>query len=576
MDPRQPSSFLKSLFFGQIPEEMVIPYPRLTPPERAELASVVQAVRAWAAQHDAAAIDQSRAIPPAVREALRRIGLFGLSIPPEYGGRGFGATATARVGEEVARADASVALMLAGHGVLGTMGLLLHGSAEQRRRYLPRLASGEWLAAFALTEPTSGSDAASITSRAIPTGDGGFVLDGKKTWIVNGADADLYTVFAQTEVEKAGGKADRITGFLVERNQPGVEVSTAEPTLGARGAAMATLTLRDVRVARENVLGRVGGGFKVAMTVLNAGRLGSSAASVGAAKQLLALVIPYTRARRQFGRPIGEFGLIKDKLGRMAMDVFAAESMVYLTTGLIDRGVADTSVESAICKVFASETLWRVANESLAIAAGQGFVEGPPWERLMRDARAHLVFQGTNEILRCFIALSGMQGPGERLAQLADFIKWPLKGYGLAIDFVVDKLTQVVGGKVLEHADAMLKREAVYFEDSVPELAKQVEKTLRKHGKMISEMQFVQRRVADMAIDLYLMVACIARATTSIAEKGAPEAERETKLCRAACGRAATRIRRTIRQFDDNDDELLKALAKDATDAATYPFDGVL
>jgi acyl-CoA dehydrogenase family protein 9 len=339
---------------------------------------------------------------------------------------------------------------------------------------------------------------------------------------------------------------------------------------------MATLTLRDVRVARENVLGRVGGGFKVAMTVLNAGRLGSSAASVGAAKQLLALVIPYTRARRQFGRPIGEFGLIKDKLGRMAMDVFAAESMVYLTTGLIDRGVADTSVESAICKVFASETLWRVANESLAIAAGQGFVEGPPWERLMRDARAHLVFQGTNEILRCFIALSGMQGPGERLAQLADFIKWPLKGYGLAIDFVVDKLTQVVGGKVLEHADAMLKREAVYFEDSVPELAKQVEKTLRKHGKMISEMQFVQRRVADMAIDLYLMVACIARATTSIAEKGAPEAERETKLCRAACGRAATRIRRTIRQFDDNDDELLKALAKDATDAATYPFDGVL
>jgi acyl-CoA dehydrogenase family protein 9 len=261
----------------------------------------------------------------------------------------------------------------------------------------------------------------------------------------------------------------------------------------------------------------------------------------------------------------------------MTAETFAAESMVYLTTGLIDQGVEDYSVESAACKVYASEMLWRVVNESLQIAAGLGYMKDYPYERLLRDARINLIFEGTNEILRCFIALTGMQGPGDRLAQLADFIKWPLKGYGLAIDFVVDKFkTQYYGGDHLEHAHPMLKREAVLFEDYVPELAHNVEKTLRQHGKQISEMQYVQRRVADIMIDLFMMIACIARTTASILEKGAPESEREAKLCRAICGRAAQRIKRNIRMFDENDDELLKAIAKDATDAMGYPFDLVL
>jgi acyl-CoA dehydrogenase family protein 9 len=169
-----------------------------------------------------------------------------------------------------------------------------------------------------------------------------------------------------------------------------------------------------------------------------------------------------------------------------------------------------------------------------------------------------------------------MQGPGDRLAQLADFIKWPLKGYGLAIDFMVDKFkTQYYGGERLDHVHPMLKKEAVAIEDWVPELAKAVEKTLRKHGKMISEMQYVQKRIAEITIDLYMMIGCIARTTAAFLEKG-PEAEREARLCRAVCGRAAQRIKRNIRMFDDNDDELLKAIARDATDATSYPFDVVL
>jgi acyl-CoA dehydrogenase family protein 9 len=311
------------------------------------------------------------------------------------------------------------------------------------------------------------------------------------------------------------------------------------------------------------------------MGVLNNGRLGLAAGAVGQARQLIRLAIAHATSRRQFGRLIAEFGLIKDKIARMMVDCYTAESMVYLTTGLIDRGVEDYSLESAACKVFASEMLWTVANEALQIAAGLGYMKEYPYERLLRDARINHIFEGTNEILRCFIALSGMQGPGDRLAQLATAIKFPLKGYGLAIDFVVDKLkTQYYGGERIDHVHPSLKREAVLFEDWVPELAKAVEKTLRQHGDQISEMQFVQQRIADISIDLFGMMACMSRATASLLDRG-PEAEREAKLCRAACARAATRIKRNIGMFDDNDDELLKAIAKDAYEATQYPFDAL-
>ncbi|MGE5182186.1 MAG: acyl-CoA dehydrogenase family protein, partial [Acidobacteriota bacterium] len=286
--------------------------------------------------------------------------------------------------------------------------------------------------------------------------------------------------------------------------------------------------------------------------------------------------LAHVTSRRQFGRAIAEFGLVKDKIARMMMEVFAAESMLYLATGLVDRGVEDYSLESACCKVYGSEMLWRVANESVNLAAGMGYMRDYPFERLLRDARVSLVFEGTNEILRCFIALSGMQGPGDRLAQLADAIKWPLKGYGLVADFFVDKLkTQYYGGERLDRIHPALKKEAVLFEDWVPELAKNVEKVLRRHGKNISEMQYVQRRVADVVIDLFLMIACMSRATASLTARG-PEAERDARLCRAACGRASQRIKRNIRMFDDNDDELLKMIARDAYDAMAYDLDVIL
>ena len=573
MEGRGPSSFGKSLFFGHIPESMVIPYPRMSNPERDNVRALLATLRDFARDTiDSRAIDEKAQIPPKVLSGLKARGFYGLWIPKSFGGVGLSASGYARVMQELGAIDASVAVTLSAHQSVGCRGLVLYGDAAQQKRYLPKLASGEMTAAFALSESQAGSDAASIRTRAERTPEGDFVLTGQKVWVTNGGLADFFTVFAQTRVDREGGQKDRITAFLVERKM-GVRIGTEIDKLGTRGTSTTTLDLDEVRVPKENVLGQVGAGFKVAQGILNMGRVGISAAAIGQAQSTLRLALAHATTRRQFGRVISEFGLVKDKIGRMMVDLYAAESMLYLTTGLMDRGIDDFSIESAACKIFASEMLWHVVQEALQIAPALGVQSDMPYERMLRDARVNLVFDGTNDILRCFIALSGMQGPGDRLSSLAEAIRFPLRGYGLAMDFMLDKLkTQYYGGERLDHIHPQLKREAVLFEDWVPELAKNVEKALRKHGSNISEMQFVQRRIADVSIDLFAMIACMSRATASLLDRG-PDAEREAKLCRAACTRASLRIKHNIRAMDDNDDEPLKAIAYDAYEAAEYAFD---
>ena len=568
-----PSSFGKSLFFGHIPESMVIPYPRMPNTERDRVRELIGTLRDFARDTiDSRAIDDKAQIPAKVLSGLKARGFYGLWIPKAFGGSGLSASGYARVMQELGAIDASVAVTLSAHQSVGCRGLVLYGDAAQQKRYLPKLASGEMTAAFALSEAQAGSDAASIRTRAERTPEGDFILTGQKVWVTNGGLADFFTVFAQTRVDREGGQKDRITAFLVERKM-GVRVGSEIQKLGTRGTSTTTLDLDEVRVPKENVLGQVGGGFKVAQGILNMGRVGISAAAIGQAQSTLRLALAHATTRRQFGRVISEFGLVKDKIGRMMVDLYAAESMLYLTTGLMDRGVDDFSIESAACKIFASETLWHIVQEALQIAPALGVQSDMPYERMLRDARVNLVFDGTNDILRCFIALSGMQGPGDRLSSLAEAIRFPLRGYGLAMDFMLDKLkTQYYGGERLDHIHPQLKREAVLFEDWVPELAKNVEKALRKHGSNISEMQFVQRRIADVSIDLFAMIACMSRATASLLDRG-PDAEREAKLCRAACTRASLRIKHNIRAMDDNDDEPLKAIAYDAYEAAEYAFD---
>jgi acyl-CoA dehydrogenase family protein 9 len=567
-------SFMKSLFFGVIDERAVFPFPEPSEGEADKVGALLESIRRFcSANVDSAAIDAARALPPEVLRGLKELGLFGLQVPVELGGSGLSSTGCARVIQEIGGIDPAIGVTLAAHQSIGYQALLLFGTEEQKRRYLPRLASGEHVAAYALTEAGAGSDAAAIQTRADRKSDGSYVLRGTKVWITNGGIADLFTVFARTSREEEGAKP-RITAFLVERG-PGVETGPNEEKLGVRGASTTTVHFEDVRVPAENVLGEVGRGFKVAVEVLNAGRVGRAAGAVGGCKRLIKLAVERVQERKAFGRPIGEFGLVKDKIATMMAETYALESMSYLTTGLVDRRIEDYSVESAICKVFGSEVLCRVANEALAIAAGSGYLSGSPFERWVRDSRVDLVFEGTNEILRCFIALSGMQGPGRTLVDVTRAIREPIKGFGLLSEFAIRKARTALGRERLTRAHSLLNREVVVFEQGVADLAKNVDKVLRKHGKDIAEMQYTQRRVADMAIELYAIAAVLSRTTRAIDRRGEEGARRELDCASTFVAASERRLAEITLAFDRNDDELRKAMASRAYADGGYALDVV-
>ncbi len=566
---------MKSIFHGVIAESLIFPFPSPSQTETDNLNMMLDSVRKFAAaQVDSVKIDKEMQIPTEVLQGLRDLGLFGLNIPEAYGGLGLTATGYARIMQEVSGLDSSLGVTIGAHQSIGLKALLIFGTDEQKKKYLPRLATGEIIAAFALTEPSAGSDAAAIQTHAeFDEKTNTYTLNGSKIWISNGAFAEFFTVFARTSAAESGAKP-RITAFIVERGE-GVRHGPNEHKLGIRGSATNTIYFDNVKVPAANVLGEVGRGFKVAMEVLNSGRLGLATGCIGMAKKLLHLAVERTQDRKAFGRSIGEFGLIKDKIASMMAETYALECMAYLTTGLIDAKVGDYSVESAICKVFASESLWRTVNETLQIAAGIGYMQEYPYERYLRDARINLIFEGTNEILRCFIALSGMQGPGKELIEVAKAMREPIKGFGLLSDFAVRKARSALGRERMFRAHALLNRETVVLEEYTQALASNIDKVLRKHGKNIAEMQYTQKRVADIAIDLYAIAALLSRTSQAIQKNGEEGAKREVDLTAIFVNAAEKRLRTNIAEFETNDDELRKSVASKTYADGGYPFDVV-
>jgi acyl-CoA dehydrogenase family protein 9 len=562
---------MKSLFAGAPAEGLIFPYPEPSRSEVDEVNVVLDGIRRLSARHvDPARIDRDEAIPPELLAGLRELGIFGLAVPKAHGGAGFGMSAYARVVQELAALDGSVAMTVSAHQSLGLAALQFFGSEELKATYLPRCARGEMLAAFALVEVGAGSDAGSIQTRADRRGDD-YVIAGEKIWVTNGGVADLFTVFARTSPAEDGAKP-RLTAFLVERGE-GVTSGAKEPMLGVRGSSTTGLTLSSVRVSPDRVLGDVGRGFKVAMEVLTSARLALASSCVGAAKRLLRMAVERAAERKTFGRRIEEFPMVKDKLAAMAADIFALESMTYLTTGLVDAGRTDFSIESAICKVFGSEALWRVANQSAQIAGALAYTRRGAWERMLRDARAMLVFEGTNEILRCFVALAGMQGPSRELAGVPSAIREPIKGFGLLSDLALRKARSVLSRDRLVRAHPILTREGQLVTTYSQHLAKSVDKALRRHGKNIAEMQYTQKRVADVAIDLYALSSCIARATRAVEKRGEEGARRELDLAALFARGAERRLEENVAAFDDNDDELRKAIADKTCADGGYPLD---
>jgi very long chain acyl-CoA dehydrogenase len=582
-------SFMRRAFFGEVDGGQVFPYPcALDDETRGSLLAMVEPVSKFMATVDSVGIDETSTIPEATLAGARELGLFGIQIPTEFGGLGMTNTEYAKMAEEVVM-DASLAVTLMAHQSIGLKGILMFGTPEQKRKYLPKLAAGEEVAAFALTEPGAGSDAAGISTRAVPTADGSkFILNGTKLWISNGGIADVYTVFAKTPSAVPGEK-DGMTAFIVERRFGGVKPGKPEKKLGIKGSNTVELAFEDVPIPRENVLGEVGGGFKVAMQILNNGRFGMGAATGGAMRKLLGMILQHATTRTQFGRPLASFGLVQDMLANMSVSAYAAESMAYMTTGLIDGPGLDMSIEAAICKVYGSEAMWKAVNDCIQIAGGIGFMSGRhalPYERFMRDARILMIFEGTNQILRLFIALTAMRAVGDDLKAVQRAFANPLQ-WGTAAPTVARWAQQrfELGGtnfgsspSIAQSTIPQLQQEAAFVDKAVGRLGDTVRQALMTHGKGIIDQQLLLARLADAAIDIYGSTACLSRITASVKNNGTagPELDKELRVVKAFTRQAARRISANIAFCNNPEsakaDKLIADIANDAVHANGYPY----
>ncbi|HZM16373.1 MAG TPA: acyl-CoA dehydrogenase family protein [Candidatus Krumholzibacteria bacterium] len=552
-------SFARGAFTGELSQDLLFPFPSMGPDEAEVVQMLRESIRKYAAEHiDDARIDAEGAIPRQVLDTLAGLGVMGIIIPPEYGGSGLSVTAYCKVLEEISRHSAAVAVTVGAHQSIGMKAIILYGTEAQKHRFLPALAAGEKYAAFALTEPGAGSDAGSIQTSAVADGDA-WVLNGTKQWITNAGFADVFTVFAKVDLPSARNENQKVTCFVVTRDLPGVVIGPPEKKIGIRGSETNEVHLENVRVPADHLLGEVGGGFKIAMGVLNEGRLGLATGCVGASRQLIELAAEFARQRRQFGHAIAEFELVKDKLAEMSTRTWTVESATYLTAGIADRGLKDFSLEAAICKILGSETLWFVVNEALQIHGGNGFMEEYPFGRMLRDARINLIFEGTNEILRLFIAGMGLRGPGEELQLVARALRHPARDFGVLSRYFGRRVEQTFLRERLRDIHPELAECASRIETAVHRLPGHVEGLLRRHGRSFVARQYLLRRIADVVIDTYAMVAVTSRTDTLL--KAGASCAQELAMTRSWCNRASRRVRRNLRGLVVNADALTTEVA---------------
>lgn len=457
---------------------------------------------------------------PSILDKAGELGLLGISVPEEYGGFGKNFV-TSMLAAEAAGAGFSFSVAISAHTGIGTLPILYYGNEEQKQKYIPKLASGEYKGAYCLTEPGSGSDANSGKTKAVLSDDGKhYIINGQKMWITNGGFADIFTVFARIDDD------ENLSAFIVEAKSEGVSLNPEEKKMGIKGSSTRQVFFNDVRVPTENLLGERNGGFKIALNILNIGRIKLAAAVLGGAKETINHAVNYANERNQFGRPISKYGAIKDKIARMAIKSYACESAVYRVSQNIEdyinelisngmdkskatlKGIEQYAIECAMMKVHGSESLDLVVDEAVQIYGGMGYSAESPVERAYRDSRINRIFEGTNEINRMLTvdmmlkkAMKGeldLMGPAQKVAQ--ELMSIPDFGEGES-DFYNVQL-----GYINNFKKAVLMVAGAAAQKLMMELAKEQE---------------VLMNVADMLIETYVAESLVLRVQKLESMKGA-------------------------------------------------------
>ena len=572
-------SFVRELFLGRFRLDLIHPHPEQHDPDEAARATdFLNKLRAVLERTDSDAIDREGEIPESVVQALRDIGAFGIKIPREYGGLGLSQMTYIRALELITSQDGSLTALISASQSIGVpQPLKLFGTEEQKKKFFPRLAKGA-ISAFALTEVDAGSDPANMSTTATPSEDGkSFIIDGEKLWCTNGTRADLFVVMARTPdaVMPDGKKRKQITAFIVEGTAPGVEVVHRCRFMGLRAMENGLIRFNNVRVPRENILWGEGKGLKLALNTLNTGRLTLPASAAGGSKVMLRIAREWASTRVQWGQPVGKHDAIANKIGRMAADTFAMEAVAELSTALYEQGGYDIRLEAAIAKMWNTEMGWRIVDDTLQIRGGRGYetadslrARGEPpiaVERAMRDFRINLIFEGTSEIMRLFIAREAVDqhfalafpivNPEstmrERLAGLRKsapfYATWyPSRWLGALRPAVYAEF-----GKLARHLR--------FADRATNKLGRALFHAMVRHGPKLERRQMILFRAVDIGAELYAIAAACVRARM-LAKRGQMEAER---LADVFCRESRVRIRRAFAALDGKNDTAHYRLAQE-------------
>ncbi|KAG5447213.1 Very long-chain specific acyl-CoA dehydrogenase, mitochondrial [Clonorchis sinensis] len=570
------NSFAMNVFRGKLNVNEVLPFPKALTSERLQnLQDIVTPLEKFIeTEVDAVKHDAEGKFDEKLSRVLSDMGAYGLQAPEEYQGLGLGNSEYARLVNIIGQSDLALGIHLGAHQSIGYKGIVLYGTESQKAKYLPDLTTGKTIAAYCLTEPGSGSDAASVQTTAKLSPDGKhYILNGTKIWISNGGLAKIFTVFAKTPVTDEDGKTtDKVTAFIVERDFGGVTHSQPEEKMGIHASNTTALYFDDCKVPVENVLGQVGDGFKIAVNILNQGRFGMAAALSGTMRAAIQKTAQYVVQRKQFGRALNEFQNVQEKLANMTMRQYVAESMAFMIAGTMDLGAQDFQVEAAISKVYSSEAAWYCVDEAIQLHGGTGYMKHANLERVLRDLRVFRIFEGANDVLRLFIALTGLRYAGKHLAAAR---KSPVGIVRLGTQRLKQNFGFGAGHTLSNLVPASLISVGEELGDAIDLFGEECMLLLRKHGKDVIEEQFRLIRLADAIVEVYAMMCAVSRAAMAIQEHS-QFAEHEVHLTNVVCQNGIKKIHECFSELDASYDKRLynsfKSISFDVCNHGGVPY----
>jgi alkylation response protein AidB-like acyl-CoA dehydrogenase len=577
-------SFASNLFVGRYDFDRIYPWPAQSEEDRAAGAEFLQKLENYLREHvDADEIDRTGEIPPENFKGLAEIGAFGIKVPKKYGGLGLTQTNYGRAAVLLGSWDGNVAALVSAHQSIGVaQPLLLFGTEEQKQKHLPRVAGGE-ISAFALTETHAGSDPATLSLKAEPTPDDSeFILNGEKLWCTNGVKAGVLVVMARTPSKMVNGKERKqITAFIVDVDTPGLEITYRCRFMGLRALYNGIVKFTNVRVPRENIIAKEGQGLKVALTTLNTGRLTLPAACVGVAKRLLEICRKWAGERIQWGVPIGKHGAIAGKIAEMAGNVFAMEAITFLSSSLLDRKVGDIRIETAMCKMWATEMTWRIADEAMQVRGGRGYETAaslagrnePPIavERFLRDCRVNTIFEGSSEIMRLFIAREALD-PHLKVGGAIFNTQLPMSERAKAV-FTSGKFYAgwyprqwfSTGAGKIDNLHRDLQKHVDYAARTSKKLARGLFHAMARFGPKLDREQLLLSRFVGIATELFAISATCSFAQYKM-DQGEPAGEIlsvANYFCRSARTRIDHHFAGTARNVDRRGYQLTEELLAD-------------